>query len=125
MKTAGLVLDFYDDQGEILKSKCPTPEHLPEAVKTAHFLRPEERDVLRDEAYALILHNDGAQLRKFACVDEGNTVLSTMYFMETADRLPIEAVKVAAQNLIAFNEEFGLPAPDFLKMAVETGLSRK
>jgi len=117
MKTAGLVLDFYDDGGEILKHRCPTPESLPEAVKTAHFLSPEERDVLRDEAFALILHNDGAQLRKFACVDEGNTVLSTLYFMETADRLPKEAVKVAAANLVAFNEEFGLPSPAFLKEA--------
>lgn len=126
MKTSGLVLDFYDDKsGGILRDVCPTPDRLPEAVKTAHILSPQEREVLRDEAYALILHNDGQQLRKFACVDEGNTVLSTLYFMETFDRLPPEAVKVAAQNLAAFNEEFGLPVPHLLKLAAATGMSRK
>lgn len=126
MKTAGLVLDFYDDKtGGILKEVCPTPDRLPEAVKVAHILSAEERNVLRDEAFALILHNDGEQLRKFACVDEGNTVLSTLYFMETFDRLPPEAVKTAAANLIAFNEEFGLPAPHLLKLAAATGMSRK
>ncbi len=126
MKTAGLMLDFYDDKsGATLRAKCPTPESLPESVKEAHILSPEERDVLRDDAFALILHNEGKQLRKFACVDEGNTVLSTIYFMENFDKLPPEAVKTAAVNLIAFNEEFGLAAPELLKLAAVTGMSRK
>lgn len=126
MKTAGLVLDFYDDKtGGILKTACPTPDSLPGAVKTAHVLSSEERDLLRDDAFALILHNDGQTLRKFACVDEGNTVLSTLYFMETFDRLPVEAVKVAAARLSYFNEEFGLPVPPMLKLAAETGMARK
>jgi hypothetical protein len=118
MKIAGLVLDFYDDRtGEILKTACPDPENLPEAVSEAHLLSPEERDVLRDEAFALVLHSDDQHLRKFACVDAGNTVLSTLYFLETMDQLPASAVKVAAQNLAAFNEEFGLPVPEKLKQA--------
>lgn len=123
MKTAGLALDFYDDpQGETLKSNCPTADDLPDLVKEAHILSPEEREVLRDEAYALILHDDGKQLRKFACVDAGNTILSTMYFLENAEKLPAEAIKVAAANLIAFNEEFGLPIPEELKLSLETGM---
>jgi hypothetical protein len=126
MKTAGLVLDFYDDQkGETLKKLCPTVDDLPETVKEAHILSPEEHSVLRDEAYALILHNNGHQLRKFACVDEGNTVLSTIYFMENFEKLPVDAIKTAAVNLIAFNEEFGLPIPYNLKLAAETGMSVK
>jgi len=126
MKTAGLVLDFYDDKtGSILKEVCPSTDRLPESVKVAHILSPQEREILRDEAYALILHSDDGQLRKFACVDEGNTVLSTLYFMETFTQLPVEAVKVAAANLAAFNESFGLPVPDMLKLAAKTGMSRK
>jgi hypothetical protein len=126
MKTAGLVLDFYDDQkGETLKKLCPTIDDLPETVKEAHILSPEEHGVLRDEAYALILHNNGHQLRKFACVDAGNTVLSTVYFMENFEKLPVEAIKTAAINLIAFNSEFGLPIPYNLKLAAETGMSTK
>jgi hypothetical protein len=126
MKTAGLALDFYDDQrGETLKSYFPEVNDLPEVIKTAHILRPEERDVLRDEAFALILHNDGHQLRKFACVDAGNTMLSTLYFLENYDSLPIEAVKVAAANLIAMNDEFGLPIPEELILAMDTGMTVK
>ena len=30
---------------------------------------------LRDEAYALVLQNEGQRLRKFACIDRGNTIL--------------------------------------------------
>lgn len=123
MKTAGLVLDFYDDRtGETLKSVYPSAEELPETVKEAHILSPEERAVLRDEAYALILHSDDGQLRKFACVDEGNTALSTLYFLVNAEKLPAEAIKTAAQNLIAFNEEFGMEVPFELKLAAETGM---
>jgi len=123
MKTAGLVLDFYDDKGgEVLKSWCPSPDDLPESIKTAHFLSSEERNVLRDEAFALILHAGDSHLRKFACVDEGNTALSTLYFLENAEKLPAEAIKTAAQNLIAFNQEFGLDVPPDLLLAAETGL---
>jgi hypothetical protein len=43
-----------------LKKAFPTPDELPESVKTAHVLSNEERGVLRDEAYALILHNEGS-----------------------------------------------------------------
>lgn len=126
MKTAGLMLDFYDDKsGATLRAKCPTPESLPEVVKVAHILSAEERDVLRDDAFALILHNEGKQLRKFACVDEGNTVLSTVYFLENFDKLPPQAIKTAAVNLVAFNEGFGLPVPPLLKLAAATGMSRK
>lgn len=123
MKTAGLVLDFYDDRsGELLKETYPTTDDLPESVKTAHILTPAERGVLRDEAFALILHSDDGELRKFACVDEGNTLLSTLYFLQNAAKLPAEAIKVAAVNLIDFNKEFDLPIPLELVLAAETGM---
>lgn len=121
MKTAGLVLDFYDDAtGELLKKNFPTPDSLPDVVKTAHILTPEERDVLRDEAFALVLVNEGRQLRKFACVDAGNTLLSALYFLENQDRLPKEAQKVAAANIESACEEFGLPIRSIEKIAAGT-----
>jgi hypothetical protein len=126
MKTAGVVIDFYDDPtGRVLKQAYPDPESLPEQVKTAHILNTEERGVLRDEAYALILHNDGKVLRKFACVDAGNTLLSCLYFEENADQLPEEAIKVAAVNLERFCEEFGIKPPTLVKMAAATSASGK
>lgn len=118
MKTAGVVLDFYDDlKGELLKRSFPTPEALPEVVKTAHILSSEERDILRDEAYALVLLNEGKTLRKFACVDAGNTLLSALYFMENKDSLPEEAQKVASANIQAWCEYFELPLRDIEKIA--------
>jgi hypothetical protein len=121
MKTAGVVFDFYDDlSGSLLKTAFPTPNDLPELVKTAHILSPEERDVLRDEAYALVMSNEGKVLRKFACVDAGNTLLSCLYFEENAQKLPEEAVKVAAQNLASFCQDFGFEPTNFVKMATAT-----
>jgi hypothetical protein len=126
MKTAGVRFDFYDDpSGELLKKHFPTAEELPEIVKTAHILNPEERDVLRDEAYALVMLNEGKSLRKFACVDPGNTLMSVVYFGETMDLLPEEAVKVAAANLHSACEEFGIEPPLFLKTAARTESPKK
>jgi hypothetical protein len=125
MKTAGVVLDFYDDlSGAYLRKLFPSPDDLPECIKTAHILTPEERDVLRDEAYALTMSQNGKVLRKFACVDEGNTVLSVLYFLANKDKLPEEAVKTAAANLSSFCEEFGLPIPETVKLAARSGMAR-
>lgn len=125
MKTAGVVIDFYDDlSGEVLKSFFPAGQDLPGVIKTAHILSPEEREALRDEAYALILNNNGTVLRKFACVDEGNTLLSVLYFMENFDRLPEPAIKTAAAHLSEFCEEFNIPVPNLVKLAKTTGMAR-
>lgn len=125
MKTAGVVLDFYDDvSGALLKQAFPTADSLHEHIKTAHILSPEEREVLRDEAYALILMNEGKPLRKFACVDPGNTLLSVLYFEQNAHLLPEEAMKTAAANLAHFCEEFGMDPTNLIKMAARSGKSR-
>jgi len=125
MRTAGVIFDFYDDvSGSLLKKACPTAADLPEIVKEAHILSPEEHEVLRDEAYALTMVNNGTPLRKFACVDAGNTALSVLYFSDTADLLPHAAVKVAAANLVEACEDFELPVPGWLKTAAKTGMSK-
>lgn len=107
MKTAGLILDFYDDPS-FLKKTVANPEELPEIIKNAHILSSEERDVLRNEAYALVMVDEGKVFRKFACVDAGNTALSVLYFANNHDKLPEEAQKLAAANLEVACEEFGL-----------------
>lgn len=118
MKTAGVVVDFYDDpSGHLLKGMFSTPDELPDQVKTAHILSTEELNVLRDEAYALIMVNDGNVLRKFACVDPGNTILSMSYFEKTASSLPEEAVAVAAEGLLSFCKTYGLEPTNFVKMS--------
>lgn len=125
MKIAGVVFDFYDDpSGNLLKRSFPTPEALPDIVKEAHILSQEERDVLRNEAFALVMVNEGRHFRKFACVDAGNTVLSTLYFLNNWRSLPTEAVKTACANLMSFCEEFGLPTDGLAKVAAASGMSR-
>lgn len=126
MKTAGVVFDFYDDVYQThLKNIRVDTGTLRDIVKQAHILSPEERNILRDEAYALVMSNEGTILRKFACVDAGNTVLSMLYFDQTADRLPIEAVKVAAANLAKAAEEFGIPTTNLVKQAAATMITRR
>jgi hypothetical protein len=109
MKTAGVVFDFYDDpDGRILREAFPSPEELPEIVKTAHILTPEERDVLRDDGFALILQNEGKIFRKFACVDPGNTLLSLLYFEKTGGLLPEDVQAEAYSGIVRRALEFDL-----------------
>jgi len=80
-------------------------------------LTPEEHNALPDDAYALVLVNGDQVMKKFATIDSGNTALSVMYFLKTAHKLPEEAQKVAAQNLVAACGWYGLDAPELLKEA--------
>lgn len=126
MKTL-VVLDFYDDQtGSILKKAFPDAVELPEIVKTAHILDREELEVLRNEAFALVMADHGKIMRKFACVDAGNTLLSALYLMENADKLPDEAVKTAADRIAEAAAEFGIEeAIEKIAASSKGGMSRK
>lgn len=125
-KLSGLVLDVYDDQGgEVLQSIFPTHESLPNIVKEAHFLSEEERGALPSDVFALELVDEENSLRKFACTDAGNTALSVEYFLKTAHKLPEEAQKVAAQNLLTACSWYDLDPPEELqKVALVGGLAK-
>lgn len=116
MRTSGLVLDVYDDfRGDVVKSYFPSRDEVPERIKTARALSSEERESLPDESFALVMDNGDVTLRKFACIDSGNTALSVLYFLKTAHKLPEEAQKVAATNLIEACGWYGLTPPDELQ----------
>jgi len=123
METSGLVLDVYDDrQGAVLRSIFPTLEAIPERVKTAHPLSADDRDRLPDDLFALVLVEGDQKLRKYACCDSGNTVLSTEYFLKTASLLPDGARRLAAQNLYEAHLWYGLePKPELEKLALGLG----
>lgn len=121
-KISGLILDVYDDrQGQVLRGLFPDPGALPALVKTAHHVTEEERQALPDDAFALVLVNHGEELKKYATIDAGNTALSVEYFLKTGHKLPVEAQKVAAVNLLAACEWHGLEAPEMLKKASVEG----
>ena len=114
----GSIIDLYDDpEGHVLKNKLEV-QQIPEFIKVARYLSDETRQKLPDDAYALVMVDQGEKLRKYACVDEGNTALSVIYFMENRHKLPEEAQKVAAANLVQHCELYNLipPAP-LLKLA--------
>lgn len=104
------ILDFYDDQGALLRTLVEGPDDIPDFVKTASKVGHDSDNQL----YALVLIDDGQVLRKYATADRGNTWLSTLYFALTRDRLPEEAQKVAAANLLEACEHFDIAAPDLL-----------
>ena len=122
-KLSGLVLDVYDDpSGDVLRTIFPTPADLPEVVKEAHHLSEAERSQLPSDSFALELIDGETVLRKYACVDEGNTALNVEYFLKVAHKLPSEAQKVAARNLTTACDWYGIPVPEPLeKMALGIG----
>jgi len=115
MQTSGLILDVYDDKGgSILRQVYPTQEDLPSMVKSAHALTPEETQRLPDDCFALVMLNGDQKLRKFACIDPGNTQLAVDYFLKVAHRLPVGAQKVAAKNLLTACGWYELEPPEKL-----------
>ena len=124
-KLSGLVLDAGDDyNGAVLRSIFPTRGDVPELIKQADadFLRGERRDTLPDDVFALVLRDGDVTLRKYACVDAGNTALNVEYFMKTGYKLPEEAQKVAAANLCAACGWYGIEPPaELQKVAIGLG----
>lgn len=107
----GTIIDFYDDpMGSVLKTKVAHAQ-LPDYVRSAEYQTELKLASLPDDAFALIMVDNGKAMRKFACVDKGNTALSVLYFMETKDKLPEEAQKVAAANLFGYCLAFGIEPP--------------
>ena len=121
----GAILDFYDDPyGKVLKEKVAFAQ-LPECVKTAQLQTHEMRESLPDDAYALVMVDRGEKIRKYACVDKGNTALNVLYFLENKDKLPLDAQKIAAVNLEAYCDVFGIEAPWQLQKAAGNACAGK
>lgn len=122
-KLSGLVLDIRDDfDGSVLRAIFPTEDSLPESIKSASALTSELDASLPDDLFGLVLVDDGVVLRKYACIDAGNTELSVEYFMRTGYKLPVEAQKTAAANLVTACKWYGLePSIDLEKIALGLG----
>lgn len=120
MQTGDLVLDFYDDKGSAstFRELFPTRDSVPVSVKTAHVLTDSELGRLPDDAFALVVPDEsGGSIRKFACVDAGNTALSVAYFLHNQDRLSEKQAKTAASKLIEACGWYDLVPPQELSKA--------
>jgi hypothetical protein len=115
-------LDFYDDpSANVLKGKLPDLKAVPEFIKTAERLSLEEMDKLPDDVFALVTWDGTEKMRKFACVDQGNTALSVIYFLQNRDLLPDEAQKTAAANLLTACGWYDMAAPAELEKVALLG----
>jgi len=66
-----------------------------------------------------VLLNDGESTRKYECIDKGNTELNVVYLIKHGHKLPEEAQKVAAANLVTACGWYGIEVPEELeKMAL-------
>lgn len=130
----GSIIDFYDDpSGSVLEQRVPASS-LPDFVKQAGFLDDQERAKLPDDVFALVMVDQGVPLRKFACVDKGNTTLNVIYFLENRHKLPVEAQKTAAANLVTACGWYDIEppyqlqkiamAPGQMKASVQKGAQR-
>jgi hypothetical protein len=115
-KISGIVLDQYDDSdGAVLRTIYPTADSVPEIVKQGHRLSFTERTTMPEDTFALVLVDEGSTFRKYSMADKGNTALSIEYFLKTGHKLPLEAQKVAASNLLDACNYFELTPPEALE----------
>src|SRR5512137_776249 len=117
----GSIIDFYDDpSGSVLEQRIPASS-LPDFIKQASFLNDQDRSKLPDDVFALVLVDQGVPLRKYACTDKGNTALNVIYFLENHHKLPEEAQKTAAANLITACGWYDIEPPHQLQKIAGIG----
>lgn len=102
LKLSGLVLDRYDDVDGSLRDA-----YTAELEKTARRYTYDELSALPDETFAVILHDGDLTMKKFSMADAQNLAISVEYFMATGHKLPAEAQKVAAANLLKGCQWYG------------------
>lgn len=110
INVAGSVIDPYDDDFASLRDMA-AGSALPEFIKQASIMSPEELKNLPDHAFAVVVVGGAEPMRKFACVDKAHTAVGAMYFLRNREDLaPAVREKVAA-NLCRACEHFGLEVP--------------
>ena len=92
---------------------------LPPLLKAASLLPLERYAQVPDRNFALILHNGGEPLRKYAMHDSAHLTLSTLYFLECGHLLPKEAQAVAANNLVQAHSWYDSKPPAALQKVAD------
>lgn len=113
MRTAGNVLDMYDDNGALLPSLLPA-EDIPEFVKEAAPITPELADRLSNEAFALAAKDGDHVIRKYAMVDPAHVWLHTQYFLAQREQMPKLAQAQVTSRLLAAHDHYGMTMPEEL-----------
>ncbi len=119
MRTAGVILDIYDDpKGLVLRQKL-AGEALPEKLASSELLEVDELNRLPDRLFGLVAVNDGHVIRKYAMHDENHLVTSMIYFLECGHLLPQDARVKVAGNLVNACAWYDVDPPEALvKVAI-------
>ncbi len=121
-KLSGLVLDIWDDQENEILPHIGLEGIVKNASISMQKVTPELCEKLPDDLFALVLHDGDVTLRKFACIDSGHTAVNVGYFLKTGHKLPVEAQKLAAQNLVKACGWYDIEPPvELAKVALGLG----
>lgn len=109
-------MDVYDDADGATVRTVFHDGRFPESVKVAHALSHEDRAALPDDLFALVLtEGDDVVLRKYACVDRGNTELSVLYFLDHGHKLAEHVQEQTARNLVTACGWYDIEVPPVLE----------
>ena len=107
---AGAVLDPYDD-GFASLGGFFRGHDAPDFIKTASIMSEEELHALPDHAFAVVLVDEHAQMRKYACTDKAHTAVNVLYFLDHEEEIPPTARVKVAMNLSKACRHFGIQPP--------------
>lgn len=99
IKIASLVYDVYTDvhKQDLMKMASSMPDY----VKDAELISEDQLDNLSDGDFALIFNTrEGETLRLFPILNKAHTWLAVQYFVRNKSKLPEEAQKIAATNIL-------------------------
>lgn len=113
-KLASEILDIQDDEGQLIAKTWKSLDDVPRTIKSANLSPP------KDHQWAV---ND-SDFKKFALHDEGNILLSLLYFSTNGGKLPEELQKTAAAEIMMNVSRLKDPIPKELKEMADTLKSR-
>lgn len=114
MRTAGIILDIYDDpQGRVLREAFADAA-MPEKLSSSELLRTEDLNALPDRLFALVATDHNEVIRKYAMHDQPHLATSIVYFLECGSVLPDETRAKVASNLIGACDWYDMEPPHAL-----------
>jgi len=118
LKLAGKVVDIVDDMSVETLGKLAADSTVPEYVRDAAILAPEEREALPDSSFAIVYYDlNSKKLRKYLLNDPGNVWLSAKYFLDSRNVWPKIAQGIIIRMVTSRAEKFGISdAPIFQKL---------
>lgn len=111
------VVDIYRDNGMHLLENYGNG--LPDFVKNAALLEPEDLEGLSDDSFAFVKAGE----RAFPLVDRGHVATSVIYFMDGVDSVPREDLQKVARKLVNACTRFELNPPKPLVKMAQAGSS--